>query len=114
MVCKESENRKITTIVNRFFSDNTLVNYLALDVMNKVCSQYRIEGLLQHYGATTSFLDVVDNHWIALWMGLNQYVTTEQIDKYATYIERTIPLIEKISGDTNLQEQNVWEEKIYQ
>lgn len=110
----ESENRKITTIVNRFFSDNTLVNYLALDVMNKVCSQYRIEGLLQHYGATTSFLDVVDNHWIALWMGLNQYVTTEQIDKYATYIERTIPLIEKISGDTKLQEKNVWEEKIYQ
>ena len=29
-----------------------------------------IEGALQHYGISTRFIDLVDNHWIALWMSL--------------------------------------------
>lgn len=36
---------------------------------------YVIEGMLQHYSGRTRFLDLVDNHWIALWMGLQNFVT---------------------------------------
>lgn len=32
-----------------------------------------IEGLLQHYSGSTRFLDIVDNHWVALWMGLHKF-----------------------------------------
>lgn len=36
---------------------------------NKYCA----EALLQHYAGSTRFLDVVDNHWVALWMGLHEF-----------------------------------------
>lgn len=110
----QSENRKIDIIVNRFMNDNKMINSLGLDVLDKVRSSYKIESTLQHYGASTSFLDVVDNHWVALWMGLNKYEVKEQIDKYAKYVERTIPLIEKNSGDEELYDKKEWEKRIYQ
>ena len=47
-------------------------------------------------------------------MGLNKYEVKEQIDKYAKYVERTIPLIEKNSGDEELYDKKEWEKRIYQ
>lgn len=32
------------------------------------------EAVLQHYGAKTRYLDIVDNHWIALWFASHKYV----------------------------------------
>ena len=110
----QNENRKIEIIVNRFMNDTKLIDSLGLDVLDKVRSSYRIESTLQHYGATTSFLDVVDNYWIALWMGLNKYEVNGQIDKYAKYVERTIPLIERNSGNEVLSNKDEWEKHIYQ
>lgn len=34
-----------------------------------------IEALIQHYGGSTRCMDFVDNHWIALWFGLYQWVS---------------------------------------
>lgn len=34
---------------------------------------YVVEAMLQHYSGSTRFLDLVDNHWIALWMGLHRF-----------------------------------------
>ncbi len=39
-------------------------------------NKYCVEGLLQHYAGNTRFVDVVDNHWVALWMGLHSFVMT--------------------------------------
>lgn len=36
-------------------------------------NKYTVEALLQHYVGKTRFLDVVDNHWIALWMGMHKF-----------------------------------------
>lgn len=108
------EDKKINLIINRFLEDNKMLDYLGLDPNDKERSQYRIESVLQHYGATTSFLDVVDNHWVALWMGLNRYIIVTQTDKYAKYVERTIPLVEKISGAHDLEQANEWDNNIYQ
>lgn len=56
-------------------------------------------GMLQHYGVPTRFIDVVDNHWIALWMGLNKTEKPKQYNQYYHYTERSIPLVELAKGD---------------
>ena len=66
-------------------------NELKLD--NSDTSKLRIESLLQHYGIPTNFIDVVDNHWIALWMGLNKSIEIKSLTKYYHYEERMIPRI---------------------
>ena len=38
-------------------------------------NSYKAESVLQHYCGYTRFLDVVDNHWIALWMGLHDFAS---------------------------------------
>lgn len=44
------------------------------------------EPLLQHYGLKTSWVDIVDNIWIALWFGCNK---AKQIGSYIHYERRT-------------------------
>lgn len=46
--------------------------YLSNEIKRK--NKYCVEGLLQHYAGNTRFVDVVDNHWVALWMGLHSFV----------------------------------------
>lgn len=53
-------------------------------------NKYRIEALLQHYCGYTRFLDVVDNHWIALWMGLHHFNKCGDGGKYINCIKREI------------------------
>lgn len=63
--------------------------------MNKGISRfnkYTIESLLQHYVGATRFLDVVDNHWIALWMGLHQFEMHGKSGRYCSCIKRRILL----------------------
>lgn len=53
-----------------------------------------VEALLQHYGYSTHFVDLVDNHWIALWFGLNQFKKIKNLSEYCYYEKRTINPIE--------------------
>lgn len=48
--------------------------------------KFIIEGMLQHYGAKTSFIDIVDNHWVSMWMGMHKFISNEQ---WAFYKKRT-------------------------
>lgn len=48
----------------------------------KRLQKYCVEALLQHYSGTTTFLDVVDNHWVALWMGLQKFIALGEGKKY--------------------------------
>lgn len=54
--------------------------YLSNEINRK--NKYCVEGLLQHYAGNTRFLDVVDNHWVALWMGLHSFVMAGKGSKY--------------------------------
>lgn len=57
-------------------------------------ARYKVEGILQHYGVPTKCIDLVDNHWIALWMGLNNCIETKiSQSRYFHYKEREIPLL---------------------
>lgn len=60
--------------------------------------KYIIEGLLQHYSGNTRFLDVVDNHWVALWMGLHECQLLGRGKKYCRFEKRTIPLQDYVVG----------------
>jgi hypothetical protein len=52
-----------------------------------------IESVLQHYGTDTRCIDVVDNHWIALWFGLYKFDKIKRKSGiYARYLKRTSDL----------------------
>lgn len=53
-----------------------------------------VEALLQHYGYSTHFVDLVDNHWVALWFGLNKFKKIKNLSEYCYYEKRIINPIE--------------------
>lgn len=60
---------------------------------NKVITRfnrYCIEAVLQHYAGYTRFIDVVDNHWVALWMGLQKFITHGKGHKYCVCEKREL------------------------
>ncbi len=56
------------------------------------------EAMLQHYGYSTHFIDVVDNHWIALWFGLNKFCKAVRLHEYCMYEKRVVNPIELINA----------------
>lgn len=62
--------------------------YLGCEINRK--NQYCVEGLLQHYAGNTRFLDVVDNHWVALWMGLQNFVMTGKNSRFCRCEKREL------------------------
>lgn len=89
---------QLNTLINNVYADNNMKKQLKLDESDTVSSALKIEGVLQHYGIKTRFIDVVDNHWVALWMGLNRNKKYKQICEYNHYEQREIPLIDFIDG----------------
>lgn len=53
-------------------------------------NKYTVEALLQHYVGWTRFLDVVDNHWIALWMGLHCFSMHGKSGRYCSCVKRKL------------------------
>lgn len=53
-------------------------------------NKYYAEALLQHYAGFTRFLDVVDNHWVALWMGLHEFKQHGKGNKFYHSIKRSL------------------------
>lgn len=55
-------------------------------------NKYIIEGMLQHYSGITRFADVVNNHWIALWMGLHNFKVQGEGKRYVSCTKRSITI----------------------
>ena len=53
-------------------------------------NKYYVEALLQHYAGSTRFLDVVDNHWVALWMGLHKFASHGKGNKFYHSVKRSL------------------------
>lgn len=100
----EGLNKLIKTIAN----DTKMQHQLKLDTSDSFSTFNTIEALIQHYGVKTRYLDVVDNHWVALWMGLYKNETVKQIYNYCHYVKRTIPIIDAIN------QQKILDEDLYQ
>lgn len=82
----------LRSLINKIREDSQLPRDMKIDGFDEVSASLTIEGMLQHYGIKTRFIDVVDNHWVALWMGLNKNEILKQIEQYCHYKQRTIPL----------------------
>ena len=79
------------SIIQDLLGDSALLNYCNLnDSTINGWEKYQsliIESTLQHYGAATNCMDFVDNHWCALWFGVNEFnnnmwVQRKDLDKY--------------------------------
>lgn len=82
--------KNIVPITSKY---NQRINKLKVDVDS--FSQYDrtvLEPLLQHYGIKTTYLDLVDNVWVALWFALHQ-ARSESINshEYVYYSRNTNP-----------------------
>lgn len=95
----ESLDKHIEAIIN----DPDLLKQIAYNFDsdkedNNVELRVVIESMLQHYGSSTRCMDFVDNHWIALWFGLYQWVSTKNeigMPVECFYKKRTLKLSRK-------------------
>lgn len=96
--------------LKRVIDDDGLSNELQIGNDDDNIKKIKIEAILQHYGAPTRFIDLVDNHWIALWMGLYHIEKIKNLLTYYRYVERTIPYADAIP----VKLRTIQEKEIYQ
>lgn len=96
----EKVTEKLTTLIKKISSDEHMENTIKIATYHDKVKQHIIEGVLQHYGVPTRFIDVVDNHWVALWMGNNKSERIKKVNEYYHYTQRTIPYVELLNGDS--------------
>ena len=90
---------KISSLINKLLKSSALANAINAGPDQKI-GRHKVEGILQHYGIQTRFIDLVDNHWIALWMGLYECKRMKTINCYYHYQRRDIPIIDTFNGLT--------------
>lgn len=93
----------LAQIITRMMESEKIKGDLKLGY-HKKANRYKVEGLLQHYGVPTKCIDLVDNHWVALWMGLYECQKQVKVDTYYHYQKREIPLIEILNKEKSLEE----------
>ena len=82
---------KLNEKINKAMTDAKFIKFIKIYPEEDTNLKWKIEAALQHYGMPTRCLDVVDNHWIALWFGFNRFVksnTKIQNEIFATYVPR--------------------------
>lgn len=90
-------NNKLCEHIRKIRKDLALSSELNLSDCADKHANYVIEGMLQHYGLPTRFIDVVDNLWVALWMGQYKWKSTTNNKAkitYAHYFKRELPNVE--------------------
>lgn len=89
---------QLNTLIRKYITDQKFSKLLKMDDKDGYSNETIIEGMLQHYGVPTRCIDLVDNHWIALWMGLNKCQSLKQMNSYYHYNQRIIPYPEIAMG----------------
>ena len=90
-------NKSLNGVISQLGDDSKLCK----DIVSRASDNSKdfsitAEALLQHYGLKTRFLDVVDNHWVALWMGLYK-ADSPYKNGYICYEKRTIRLRDRVN-----------------
>ena len=98
--CKitDKQTSRLMKNIQVISDDPKMQNTLKIKKNDFDIEKSKIEGMLQHYGVPTRLIDVVDNHWIALWMGLYNVKKSKQINQFYHYSKRSIPLVEFAKG----------------
>lgn len=91
--------RTLNDVINKTLHDDRFAKTAKLlGFKGKHNPRLVAEAMLQHYGYSTHFIDVVDNHWIALWFGLNKFRTIKNLSEYCMYEKRVVNPIELINA----------------
>lgn len=93
----QKADTEVNLQIAKITKDKNILRDLNISTDSETLIKAKIEGILQHYGAPTRFLDLVDNHWVSLWMGLFQYCTKKQVNTYSFYQKRQFDNVEKTS-----------------
>ena len=89
-VCENSYLKKSLKLKNTIRPKNSK-DHLSNKKIERY-NKYRIEALWQHYAGFTRFLDVVDNHWVALWMGIHNFIPHGEGKKFCHITKRSSTL----------------------
>jgi hypothetical protein len=88
-------HRGITTTSSLKNRDNIFSEYLKecrkADAFVTATPEHAQEGILQHYGIATKWLDLVDNIWVALWFACHTASSHEENKKYLHFSKRERP-----------------------
>lgn len=109
-----NQNCKLNGILKKALSDDKFCQYAHLS--DSSISRIKLMSILQHYGIPTQYLDVVDNHWTALWFGLNESKTYANGDVFCKYEQRHIDLLDAVRArkEYNDEEYMDYSERFYQ
>ena len=86
---RNKRNHLLNLVIDRAINDKAFAHFMRLD--NTPISRTRLESVLQHYGIPTHYVDVVDNHWTALWFGANKY-TAYLRNSFCKYEKRSVDM----------------------
>lgn len=77
----EDRSNALATVINNIKNSGKIFNRFGA---------YALEPLLQHYGVKTTWVDVVDNVWVALWFACYRALYAGDNSEYL-HFERRIP-----------------------
>lgn len=80
---RAQDNRKdaVANLIKQFKSKGRIFNSFG---------EYAHEPLLQHYGISTTWIDLVDNLWVALWFACHRAMTIGEFGEFM-HFERRVP-----------------------
>lgn len=61
-----------------------------------------LEPLMQHYGISTRWIDLVDNIWVAIWFGLHEYKVVrskQEVNRTNPYTRDYVHVSKRVDGD---------------
>ncbi|MBO8475201.1 MAG: FRG domain-containing protein [Bacteroidetes bacterium] len=101
---KTVKAKHIRSLINSIMIDHDMQKSIKIngDIDLNAVDSAKIEGMLQHYGIKTRFIDLVDNHWVSLWMGNYKNCETKRISKYYHYYKREIQFLDFINNNDNI------------
>jgi len=73
-------HERLAKVIQEFCAESSLFSDIP---------EYAHEPLLQHYGVKTSWLDIVDNIWVALWFSIHRAYVSGHEDQYMHFDPRT-------------------------
>lgn len=93
---RTSKAKALHSLIEKIRKDDIMKTSVKLvgNAESKTIDTAKVEGMLQHYGIRTRYLDLVDNHWVALWMGNNTHTSIKALNAYCHYYQREIPIID--------------------
>lgn len=78
---QDKKHEAVADLIERFRSSGKIFGAFG---------SYAHEPLLQHYGISTTWIDLVDNLWVALWFGCHRAMSIGKLGEY-THFERRLP-----------------------